>query len=78
MNVLERDGLAKRVIDPADRRKLLIYLTPRGRSTQAKLQPAIRAIHERAFASFSDDEIRTLHAMFARIEEALKTGDYDP
>jgi DNA-binding MarR family transcriptional regulator len=78
VTVLERDGFAKRVRDRTDRRKLLIYLTPKGRATQAKLQPAIRSIHEKAFASFSDEEILTLRAMFARIEEALKTGDYDP
>jgi DNA-binding MarR family transcriptional regulator len=78
INVLERDGLAKRINDPGDKRKLLIYLTPKGRNAQKLLQPSIRSIHQRVFSSFSDAEIDQLRNMLARIEDSLKAHTTTP
>lgn len=51
VNVLERDGFAKRKVDPADGRRFRIFLTVKGRRLEAQLQPTIHAIHERCWPS---------------------------
>jgi MarR family transcriptional regulator, organic hydroperoxide resistance regulator len=42
---MEKNGLVRRVRDKVDRRRLLIYLTPKGRSLKQKLLPlAVKAV----------------------------------
>ena len=71
INVLERDGLARRVADPTDGRRFSIFLTSKGRRMHAKLQPAIREIHESVFADCSISEIQAFGTMLSRIHRAL-------
>ena len=71
INVLERDGLAKRTADPDDGRRFRIFLTPKGRRLEARLQPAIRSIHERVLAECSAAELRAFSATLTRIQRGL-------
>jgi len=71
VNLLERDGLAQRVPDPGDRRRMLIHLTPKGRALRDRLLPYARHIRVAAFAGFSEREVRQLDLMLARIKSNL-------
>jgi MarR family transcriptional regulator, organic hydroperoxide resistance regulator len=71
VNLLERDGFAERVPDPTDRRRMLIYLTPKGRALRERLMPYARTIRLAAFAGFSDREVRQLDVMLDRIKSNL-------
>lgn len=71
VNVLERDGLAKRKVDRSDARRFRIFLTAKGRRMEAKLQPTIRAIHEKVLADCSIAELQAFSATLTRIQRAL-------
>jgi DNA-binding MarR family transcriptional regulator len=53
---LERHGLAARRPDPADRRAVLIGLTPEGERTADRIRAARQAEGERFFAALSADD----------------------
>lgn len=71
VNLLERDGFAERVPDSTDRRRMLIYLTPKGRALRERLMPYARSIRLAAFAGFSEREMRQLDLMLDRIKSNL-------
>ena len=71
VNLLERDGLAQRIADPGDRRRMLIHLTPKGRALRDRLLPYARDIRVAAFAGFSQREVRQLDVMLDRIKANL-------
>jgi DNA-binding MarR family transcriptional regulator len=52
--VLERRGLVERHVDPDDRRRRRVDLTPDGRAVFAEVDARVRAIEERVF----DEKIR--------------------
>ena len=72
VNLLERDGLAKRVADPADKRRISVRLTKRGRALEAQLLPALGRLNHRIVSSFSDTDVLALSDLLDRLKTGLK------
>ncbi|MFE1596709.1 MarR family winged helix-turn-helix transcriptional regulator [Nocardia sp. NPDC058705] len=51
---MERDGLVRRIADPRDGRRALIYLTDRSRALRTALIAAAREVNDLATQGFSD------------------------
>ena len=71
LRAMERDGLIKRVRNTNDRRKVNIYLTPRGRALEKALLPLAIAVVDKAVSGFSQRDVRLLLDMLARIQDNL-------
>jgi DNA-binding MarR family transcriptional regulator len=58
---LERAGLARRVPDPSDRRRVLVELTPKAYETAMELMvEPLRELYDPLAARYSDDDLRLL------------------
>ncbi|HEX6673761.1 MAG TPA: MarR family transcriptional regulator [Actinomycetes bacterium] len=68
---LERRGHARRVADPADRRKVIIQPTDHPAEIEQALQPARRKIAE-VLGGYSADQLATLFDYFTRAAEAYQ------
>jgi MarR family transcriptional regulator, organic hydroperoxide resistance regulator len=68
---MERDGLIRRVRNGGDRRKVNIYLTPKGRALEKDLLPLAIEVVDRAVGGFSPNEVRVLLNMLERIQANL-------
>ena len=60
VNRLEQRGWAKREADPADRRVVLVTLTPEGRDALANLRAEYRALLHEEIATLPDEDVCTL------------------
>jgi DNA-binding MarR family transcriptional regulator len=73
---MERSGLVHRVRNRDDRRKINVYLTPRGKDLRLKLLPLAREVVEDALAGFSDDEkgalFRYLNAVQRNVQKRIE------
>ena len=69
LNELERDGFVKRVRDETDRRRNVVALTPRGRSTLRRLDKRIDAAQESLLGPLSLGERKELRRLLARLLE---------
>ena len=67
VNSLERDGIARRVPDPSDKRRIFIKLKPKGYRLEKVLLAESRAVSERIFASLSDAEVITLDRLLTKV-----------
>jgi DNA-binding MarR family transcriptional regulator len=75
---LEERQLLRRAIDPADKRKRLLELTPAGEKLLARAQPVVRRAQERLFAPFSAEERETLVKLLDRLidlDETVSAGE---
>jgi len=57
---LERAGFARRTRDPADRRRVLVELTPETRAIGARFYAGHAAQAERLYRRYTEDELRLL------------------
>ena len=71
LRAMERKGLIRRVRNGGDRRKVNVFLTPKGRALEAKLLPLAKDVVNTAVAGFSQREVATLLAMLKRIQGNL-------
>ena len=71
LRAMEREGLIRRVRNGGDRRKLNIYLTPKGRALKATLLPLAKDVVNTAVAGFSQREVKSLLEMLRRIQANL-------
>ncbi len=69
---LERSGFVTRVVDPADRRALLICTTPAGLQEVEKAKPIIRRVNDAIKAGFSEHEVEVLKKVLAEIREKFR------
>ena len=69
---LEERGLARRVRDDADRRKVLVEVTPRAREMSLRLYSGMAERGEKATRRYSDDELR---AVLRFMEDATRITD---
>jgi DNA-binding MarR family transcriptional regulator len=67
LNDLEREGLAERRRDPADRRRHIVEITAGGKRAVASIEVAVGDVEREAFAGFSSDELQQLHGLLSRI-----------
>ncbi len=73
LNDLEQAGLAQRRRDPADRRRRIVEISPRGTQLVADVYASIASVEAELFASLDPNEIGTLHRLLDRIRTA--TGE---
>jgi DNA-binding MarR family transcriptional regulator len=67
LDLLERRGWIRRVPNPADRRSVLIEITPEGRATTDQLLPGIRAVEQGILSALTHDEREYLLDLLAKI-----------
>jgi DNA-binding MarR family transcriptional regulator len=77
---LEKAGLVARHVDPADRRRVLLRLTPRGRAVLRDLVPRVLEVERRLLKGLTDTERTTLVDLMRRVRDnaaTLRTLDDD-
>jgi DNA-binding MarR family transcriptional regulator len=67
LDLLERRGWIRRIPNPADRRSVLIEITPAGRATTDELLPGIRALERGILSALTPDERAHLLDMLAKV-----------
>lgn len=75
---LERNGFAERSPNPADRRSLLVSITPAGREVAQQVRTLIHRHEMRWLSSFTDDELRAYIAIQHRIQDSLAAASEEP
>jgi DNA-binding MarR family transcriptional regulator len=72
---LERPGYVRRSPNPADRRSLMIEITPQGLDVVKEVRTRIHRHEKALLAGFSGDELRAYIAQLHRIQDAVaETG----
>jgi DNA-binding MarR family transcriptional regulator len=72
---LSKRGLIIQRVDPHDRRRINIYLTPQGRAIGQRLVPFALRLRERALTGINRDEFFLLLDLLARMRNNLGAGD---
>ncbi|MCX5198110.1 MarR family winged helix-turn-helix transcriptional regulator [Streptomyces sp. NBC_00249] len=75
LNDLERDGLAERRRDPADRRRHNVVITEAGGSALGRTNAALDAVETGLFSGLSEQEQDALRALLERIDS--RAEDFD-
>ena len=63
---LEKAGLAERLPNPADRRSVLVRVTPAGQRVFAAVTPKLQDFHRHQWSNLTSDEVDTLHGLLAK------------
>ncbi|GAA0497808.1 hypothetical protein Ade02nite_53760 [Paractinoplanes deccanensis] len=66
---LQQRGLVERRPDPADRRAVLVTLTPHGMSVNTQIQAARQAASARIFAALDPEDRRDLSRVLEKLRE---------
>ena len=74
---LEELGLIRRNRDGADRRYVLVELTPAGRTLCRELDAIARAANDELLSGFSEDETAQLKSMLQRLTRNASRGGQD-
>ena len=67
LDLLERRGWIRRIPNPADRRSVLLEITPDGRATADQLLPGIRKVERGILIALTGDERVQLLSLLAKI-----------
>ena len=67
LDLLERRGWIRRIPNPADRRSVLVEITPEGRATADRLLPGIRGIERSILSALTREERAHLLHLLAKI-----------
>jgi DNA-binding MarR family transcriptional regulator len=67
LDLLEQRGWIRRVANPADRRSVLIEITPDGRATADQLLPGIRTVEKSILSALTPGERTQLQDLLAKI-----------
>lgn len=71
---MEKRGLIKRVPSVTDRRKIHVYLTPKGHALKKELLPLARKCNEVALQGFSSTETLLLRRLLSRVRENMNAA----
>lgn len=71
-NKLRDSGLIEKRDNPADRRGVLLRLTPRGREFVTSLQPQIREINDSIFQPFSRADFETFSRVLGALTQSIR------
>ncbi|MBB4948152.1 DNA-binding MarR family transcriptional regulator [Kitasatospora gansuensis] len=74
LNDLERDGLAERRRDPADRRRHIVEISPRGSTLVTELHRTVEAVQADLFRDLTPAEIATLKSVLPRLRTTPDAG----
>jgi DNA-binding MarR family transcriptional regulator len=69
LDALERQGWARRVPNPDDRRSVLVEITDEGRALADRFLPGVRKVERIMVEDLTDDERSTLMAALAKVLE---------
>lgn len=69
---LERAGLVRRELNPADRRSLLVHLTDRGRDLSARLNRQLQKLEDEIRARLRRPELKGFRAVMAAVEDVTR------
>jgi len=75
IDAMERDGLLVRHIDPADRRRIIVKLSVKGRRIIKKAFPVLAGHFQDAFRGLSLRERDVLLDLLARVQSGLTAGE---
>lgn len=75
LDIMEREGLARRDHNPDDRRAHLVQLTPRGERRVPRLFALWNAVEEELVADLSEEQQAELRGQLLRLIRRLSTGD---
>jgi DNA-binding MarR family transcriptional regulator len=65
---LVRSGLVTRTVDSADRRRIILTLTPRGRKVYSEIEQARREMEREFLSVLTPEELRAFHAALDKLE----------
>jgi DNA-binding MarR family transcriptional regulator len=77
IQIMERNGLVRRVRSRDDRRKMHIHLTKKGRDLEKLLMPLAVEVVEASVAGFSPDEVRQLLKFLRSIRDNIEVSQGD-
>lgn len=66
------DNLAYRTVDPEDRRRVLVHITPRGRALQKRLGERIERSQAAILAEADPDEVAQLASLLSDLAQRLR------
>lgn len=66
------DNLAYRTVDPQDRRRVLVHITPRGRALQKRLAGRIESSQAAILAQADPDDVAQLAALLSDLANRLR------
>jgi len=66
------DNLAYRKVDPRDRRRVLVHITPRGRATKRRLAGRIEGSQAAILAEADPDDVAQLAALLTDLADRLR------
>src|SRR3954453_10480683 len=69
LDALEREGWARRIPNPDDRRSVLVEITDEGRALADQFLPGVRKVERIMVEDLTDDERSTLMAALAKVLE---------
>ena len=72
LELMEKSELVKREIDQIDRRNMRVFLTPKGKFAQEKVEETLITLEQESFEGFSDEEKEKLIGFLKRIYDNLK------
>ena len=75
---MEAGGLVQRVRNATDRRKINVFLTPKGRALETVMMPVAREVVDGAVAGLSAREIDLLLSLLGAVQDNLEPGETDP
>jgi DNA-binding MarR family transcriptional regulator len=75
LRAMKKARLIQRIRNTDDKRKVNIFLTPKGRALEETLVPLAKHVVDHAVADFSQAEIRQLLSMLKRIQTNLAEID---
>lgn len=67
IQLMEKKGLLKRKMNPEDRRRFRLQITPKGEAAVEALEPVIELNRNTALGGFSETEIIQLQSMLERV-----------
>ena len=71
LDTLERRGMVERTMDPSDRRRQLVSITPAGVDAVNSFLPQMIALQTELMSGFTEAERRELGAYLDRVREAI-------
>jgi DNA-binding MarR family transcriptional regulator len=75
LDTLERRGLIERHADPADRRRLLVAITPPAQDLVRQYVPQVVALQAAVMNGIGEEDRRHFIAVLTRIREAIAAAD---
>ncbi len=72
LNAMERAGIVKRVQNRADRRKINVFLTERGRKLKRRLWPMAAEVLALGLSGLTRDQVQSLNKMLRQILDNLE------